>query len=545
MSEKRKIEEELQESDKDEKFRFYSTIAFIIVILVIGVPMWWKTTEVYRVTLPYEEIQNLSNRPIKISLTVGIYSEDVQRSTDLIKDLTLYFKENQIFNIIFKQIRIKIPANHIPHSPAALEAIVLKQVNLSPGDFLFIEWQKLTDDVLVNSDRTAFISPTAASNKIQNVLRSWILQEHKLKSVVGSITTIDGRKLRHKSAPPQPHYDILLSVINPNPELQTVKWNVKLAAEKYIQPFLEKLENLSNFTLKSQWKYQVKFAQANKQVLDETTWGRHYALTQDHLSQIITSLEKTLGNQISNNPCIHVVFYVPPCKQAPLHIYTADGLRASTNGIDSFVSAKWGGVIILNPSKQTCLSAEETDQPVEVSIKSSVAMEITLYLLRKIFDMESNQPIPGVNLTQYEAIEPRAWEIDTYLRSGCIHLIHTAQSTLLSLVQLLNGISYIVINDQVGFEIKKSYENIVLAKIALEQSRIQDAVSYAKAAYVSAEAAFFDPSLLALLYFPDEQKYAIYIPLFLPIMIPVLLSILSLKKFFVRPKTSAEHPKTE
>lgn len=26
----------------------YATIAFIVIIIVIGVPMWWKTTEVYR-----------------------------------------------------------------------------------------------------------------------------------------------------------------------------------------------------------------------------------------------------------------------------------------------------------------------------------------------------------------------------------------------------------------------------------------------------------------------------------------------------------------
>ena len=47
-----------------------------------------------------------------------------------------------------------------------------------------------------------------------------------------------------------------------------------------------------------------------------------------------------------------------------------------------------------------------------------------------------------------------------------------------------------------------------------------------------AEAAFFDKSLLALLYFPDDQKYAIYIPFFLPVGIPVLLSLKTLLKFF-------------
>lgn len=101
---------------------------------------------------------------------------------------------------------------------------------------------------------------------------------------------------------------------------------------------------------------------------------------------------------------------------------------------------------------------------------------------------------------------PRQWEVDTYLRTGAVHLIHSAQSTLNSLIQLLGGISYIVINDQVGTEIKDAYEEIVKAKVCLAEGQLKCAVTHARNAFISAEAAFFDPSLLALLYFPDEQK---------------------------------------
>ena len=44
------------------------------------------------------------------------------------------------------------------------------------------------------------------------------------------------------------------------------------------------------------------------------------------------------------------------------------------------------------------------------------------------------------------------------------------------------------------------------------------------------EAAFFDPSLLALLYYPDDQKYAIYVPYFLPVGLPILISLKSIVK---------------
>lgn len=72
-----------------------------------------------------------------------------------------------------------------------------------------------------------------------------------------------------------------------------------------------------------------------------------------------------------------------------------------------------------------------------------------------------------------------------------------------------------------------------------------EAAAEAKQAYVSAERAFFDPSMLALLYFPSEQKYAIYIPLFLPIMIPVIFSFNSISKFLKKRFGKQDKQKTE
>lgn len=59
----------------------------------------------------------------------------------------------------------------------------------------------------------------------------------------------------------------------------------------------------------------------------------------------------------------------------------------------------------------------------------------------------------------------------------------------------------------------------------LAAGRLGAAFQASKEAVTSSERAFFDPSLLHLLYFPDDQKFAIYIPLFLPMAVPLLLSL--------------------
>lgn len=343
--------------------------------------------------------------------------------------------------------------------------------------------------------------------------------------------TFDGKQLRHTLPPPSPEYEVLISILNPRPDLQTLHWNVQLATERYLKPFLDEFSELSTFILKSQWKYQVNLKYDSKQIKDGTKMGRHFAMNQEVLPHMITSIERKLGTDVANRPCIHLVVYAPPCSMAPVYIYK-DSQRVSNHTFDSFISAKWGGILIANPSDTKCASFQEIEssEPHEIHISSHEVMDFVLYELRKIFELEVEIPIPSVAIISLSQIGPRLWEKDMYLRNSAIHLISSASSTLQSLIQLLGDIKNIVIADHVGDEVYRAYENIVKAKQFLLVNDIQQAVKYAREAYIAAERAFNDPSLLELLYFPEEQKYAIYIPLFLPVNLPVLFSLRKLFK---------------
>jgi GPI-anchor transamidase subunit S len=369
----------------------------------------------------------------------------------------------------------------------------------------------------------------SASLQIYHIIRQWIVRDYKIRSILGRIKTFEGKELRHTYPPPSPEYDILISVLNPRPDIQTLNWNVKKATEVYLQPFLHEFSNLSDFTLKSQWKYQVELKYASKQIKDDSKLGRHFALDYDALPHIITAIERKLGTAVANKPCIHLVIYAPPCSAAPVYIYK-NNQRVSNFSFDSFVSAKWGGIVIANPSTTLCAISSD-EKLISVNLNSHDIMDFVLYELRKIFELEIEMPIKDAAVVSLEKITPRLWEKDMYLRNGAIHLIASATSTLQSLVKLLNGIENIVISDLVAAEIHKAYENIVKAKIFLESNDVDNTVKHARIAYIAAERAFNDPSLLELLYFPQEQKYAIYIPLYLPIMIPVIFSMNALKKF--------------
>ncbi|XP_073948642.1 GPI transamidase component PIG-S-like [Choristoneura fumiferana] len=134
----------------------------------------------------------------------------------------------------------------------------------------------------------------------------------------------------------------------------------------------------------------------------------------------------------------------------------------------------------------------------------------------------------GATMLPSRSVTPRRWEVDALMRLRLQEQLASGKLALQSLADLLAEISNIVINDEVGSSINAAVEGIYEATELMSQGHLEEAYRVSQKAFLAAEAAFADPSLLALLYFPDDQKYAIYIPLFLPIMFPVVLSLKNL-----------------
>lgn len=86
------------------------------------------------------------------------------------------------------------------------------------------------------------------------------------------------------------------------------------------------------------------------------------------------------------------------------------------------------------------------------------------------------------------------------------HYNQAAIIDFFSFCKIQGGISNIVINDEVGAAVNEAYENLLLTKQYLNENDIYNATFYAKKAFIASEVAFFHPSMLALLYFPDDQK---------------------------------------
>lgn len=142
-------------------------------------------------------------------------------------------------------------------------------------------------------------------------------------------------------------------------------------------------------------KIQISFPQ----IKDNGILGRHYSLPEESLPHIITSVEKKLGNPITDNPCIHLVVYIPPCETSPLHIYNKHRQRRSTNDVESFISVNWGGIVIQNPDAEICSKyLEMPGERVNIEIRSEHVMQVIIQLLRKIIDIEVNVSVEKIEI---------------------------------------------------------------------------------------------------------------------------------------------------
>lgn len=68
--------------------RMYAAISFVFLLLVVGIPLWWKTTEVYRVHVPYGRIDDLKEADIVFPAHVTILSKETERVNSLLMHLS-------------------------------------------------------------------------------------------------------------------------------------------------------------------------------------------------------------------------------------------------------------------------------------------------------------------------------------------------------------------------------------------------------------------------------------------------------------------------
>lgn len=72
----------------------YSAISYMVVLFGIGIPMWWYTTQLYRMALPDTRMQNLGTAPLQIQMNIHLATTSVNFKQLIINEINEHFKNS-------------------------------------------------------------------------------------------------------------------------------------------------------------------------------------------------------------------------------------------------------------------------------------------------------------------------------------------------------------------------------------------------------------------------------------------------------------------
>jgi phosphatidylinositol glycan class S len=304
-----------------------------------------------------------------------------------------------------------------------------------------------------------------------------------------------------------PTYHLTFSLFSPTSVPSA--WNIEAALQQYISPLLESFASISNFTIDTQVQLYSSFSPSIRQPeFDESL--KAWTLRKDDLSGFINAAEWPLSPSIGAGPTVNFVLYVPDQNQAPLLV--------KENGGNSWLVPQWGGIHILNPTSTgggqailSCLS------------KADLAPAMHTF---------SNQLTSLLGLPQTPASLPL--RLSTLVRVRAASLLFSASSTLGALARLYNALPSIPVPDTVAKSVDLATAHLQHACDNLRDGRFQGALEHARIAEAEAEKAFFERSMVGQVYFPDEHKVAVYLPLLGPVAVPLVMAALKEVQAMVR-----------
>ncbi|OQR79125.1 GPI transamidase component PIG-S-like [Tropilaelaps mercedesae] len=569
---------------QNDGFTVVATISYILFFVVAGLPLWWKTTEVYRAAIPFEQIENFHSSNVSQLIHVALYVDDEQLDLDALSAALVEANSVRQANLNAKSEFLMFGYSwSVQRTVKGMQDVIANSKSLSALDESFRSaTADLTADLVVvlsrqfpahprriiGAYRTVYVRSDEPDPKqtarhlvttvVYNVVREDVLRgvfaplsdiERKRVSVRGrenggfahsssfGLSRLAGQfslerysrgrkeqptKEQQRALHASPIVDVVLSCIVPEPQHANVLWNSKDGYESYMRPVVAKLQHVVQLQVKSQFKFGHG---VNLAVEKDAALGG-FRISHNALSLLINQLEKVLPGQVSLNPTLNFFVYIVPPSISPLHIYDEQGEILESN---AFISPRWGGVLFYNVGYNTS-KTEQPVEPIDVLLDNRIIFQVFLSQLRPLLG------IPARN-SEFDSHFRRDgpvvadWEVDLLMRRRTHDYLVAASRTLHSLAQLLTTIENMVINDNVGQLTETSVTSGKRALRSLAQGHLGSALASAETAFATAERAFFDPSLLGLLYFPDDQKYAIYVPLFVPTMLPVLLSLVSIVKY--------------
>ncbi|KAH0580841.1 hypothetical protein H2248_011999 [Termitomyces sp. 'cryptogamus'] len=453
-----------------------SIIVAYWLIIIAALPLWWHTTSIERLSLPssrvIEQARHNLRVPVRIGLQPGLDRHELQKQ---------------------------------------LESMMPRQ-----WEGLYIHLHETDDNGLHGSRSTQYWTKSSNfdgsytvhdSEKTSVYGRRLVFPTASTFSLASTLSALIAPPIsHHRVVQYSPRYRLSFTLLNEDASAGNsfLEWDVKHAIHYHIQPVLTQLKGLHNFTIESQVQFHAPLAFTPRTL--ETGFG----IEPEDLTVFVNSADWTLSSSVSNDPVLHFVIFVPSTSRRPLRILDQN---VTVSPSISFLLPQWGALVIFNPDESTNgtkLASSSLDT-------IFTAFSDHLLALLGVPSLPPNIVKTSNELTQ--------WQLDALLRYRTLGNFLGSQDTLRSIVSLVDQIE----NMPVGQDVRGDVQGALSAleeTFKVSKESLIDTFRFSARALTLSSRAFFNPGMLAMLYFPAEHKYAVYTPLFASTVIPVLVAAL-------------------
>ena len=485
--------------------------------------MWWKTTSVYRSQLPFDKMLQVPYQPeipIEIRLTsrtlptseIKDIGHKVQQALDDLNDypvihhrisyepteknddknedpdLTIDLSLGTEFRYRFEERTPGRQYMGVQHPANAAADLV---------DYLAKRIQKIYLDEHISA------AQQYASHSASNARALKFLQSSEQEDV-DRVRQRTARAFKHSG-----DYNLVFSLFSADD--QPSDWAIMPALQIHVLPIIQALSKTSNFSVTSQIQLYSAFSPSVHPIVNTGDPG--YLIRRDELSAFINTAEWPLSPSIGAGPTINFVVYVPSKDQSPLYIEGSPS--------NSWLIPQWGVISVLNPG--------------QILGKANNPGSLDATALKQPFEQFAHQLLALLGVPTGEI--PLSLRVRAFQRIAGLSLFLRAASSLGSLGRLAGHLSGIPIPKHVSLLVNAALDRLSIASNYFKAGGTIAGIQQAYTALADAEKAFFDKAMVGQVYFPDEHKVAVYLPLLGPVGVPLAVALIrELKKTLSKPK---------
>ncbi|ODO04810.1 hypothetical protein I350_05420 [Cryptococcus amylolentus CBS 6273] len=567
----------LHEAVNPPPARRLATILSFPALFLLAIPFWWYTTSIVRLPLPESRIEHLSSTHLPTPHAQILFTADPSAFPASPPGRHQY-ETKEILQSLGREVTKGVDGIYA-RKPE-------KERDIRRWDFVYTEW---AGDFGHSGRDAGGASASRAGGRPQlerpvfDLLKGKLINTpivHYKIALINSILSVfppNPPDLPLRALKYTPNITLSFVLLNEDAtEGSYVRgWDIDQAIKDHFLAHLEPLRPVFNFAIESQILFHAPLSfephlglipeEEQNRAIDEgveavnsasatdATKGaeveafisetvdkrgeRVWVIDEEQLKIFVNSEKWSLDSGSTNNPVLRFLLYVPSKQHRPMRLASPDSAK-------SFLLPQFGGVVVINPP-ETSAPAYHLSSPALTPAFHLFTQHLYSLLALPHLPYETNKlhiPPPSSPFhPQSISLQPLTpWQVHQVELARMRENAVEARKTLMGIVRLVRKIVEMKVGEGVRRMVSGAVSRLEEAQ-RTDGRDVLETFTLIRDAVTLSNRAFFDPSMMGLLYFPDEHKFAVYTPLFAPIAVPLILGLIKEFVAWKKGKSQQKH----